>query len=83
MKARQSTYPLRLPHSVKTEVERVAREDGISMNQFVATAVAEKLAAMSTASYFIERQARADFDAFDRIMSRSGGMPPAEDDRLE
>jgi len=40
-----STYPLRLPRSVKAEVKRRAREDGITVNQFVATAVAEKLAA--------------------------------------
>jgi hypothetical protein len=50
-----STYPLRLPRSVKAEVERRAREDGISVNQFVATAVAEKLAAMNTATFFAER----------------------------
>ena len=47
-----STYPLRLPRSVKAEVERRAKEDGISVNQFVATAVAEKLAAMNTAAFF-------------------------------
>ncbi|HLH93180.1 MAG TPA: toxin-antitoxin system HicB family antitoxin [Xanthobacteraceae bacterium] len=37
----ESTYPLRLPRSVKAAVERGAREDGVSINQFVATAVAE------------------------------------------
>ena len=47
----QSTYPLRLPRSVKAEVERRAKLDGISVNQFVATAVAEKLAAMGTAEF--------------------------------
>ena len=57
----QSTYPLRLPRSVKAEVERRAKEDGISVNQFVATAVAEKLAAMGTAEFFAERRERADF----------------------
>jgi hypothetical protein len=36
----------------------------------VATAVAEKLAAMNTATYVAERRARADFAAFDRLMSR-------------
>jgi len=42
----QSTYLLRLPRSVKAEVERRAKADGVSINQFVATAVAEKLAAI-------------------------------------
>lgn len=83
MKRPQSTYPLRLPRSVKSEVERLARADGVSINQFVATAVAEKLAAMSTATFFMERRARADFAAFDRIMDRKGGEPPADDDRLD
>jgi post-segregation antitoxin (ccd killing protein) len=77
-----STYPLRLPVSVKDEVVRRAKADGISVNQFVATAVAEKLAAMNTAAYFGERRDRADWDAFDRIMSREGGEPPGPDDRI-
>ena len=66
----QSTYPLRLPSSLKAEVMRVAKADGTSFNQFVATAMAEKLAAMNTATFFAERRTRADFEAFDRLMSR-------------
>ena len=38
-----STYPLRLPRSIKAAAENLARAEGISMNQFIATAVAEKL----------------------------------------
>ncbi|MEZ5730138.1 MAG: YlcI/YnfO family protein [Burkholderiaceae bacterium] len=71
MSRSQSTYPLRLPASVKEEVTRRAKADGTSFNQFVATAVAEKLAAMNTAAYFAERRDRADWEAFDRIMSSS------------
>jgi hypothetical protein len=78
----QSTYPLRLPRSIKAEVERRAREDGISINQFVATAVAEKLAVMNTVTYFAERRNRADFKAFDRLMRRKGGEPPSPEDTI-
>lgn len=78
----QSTYPLRLPVSIKAEVVRRAKADGISVNQFVATAVAEKLAAMNTAAFFAERRSRADFDAFDRIMARKGGQAPHDDDKI-
>jgi HicB family len=78
----QSTFPLRLPRSVKAEVERRAKQDGTSINQFVATAVAEKLAAMNTAEFFAERRAQADFDAFDRIMRRKGGETPQPDDTI-
>ena len=83
MKQARGTYPLRLPQSVKAEVERRARADGISVNQFVATAVAEKLAAMDTAAFFAERRARADFAAFDRLLRREGGEPPGPDDTVE
>lgn len=82
MKTRQATYPLRLPASVKAVIERRARADGVSVNQFIATA-AEKLAALDTAAFFAERRARADFEAFDRLLSRDGGQPPADDDRAE
>ena len=79
---KQSTYPLRLPHSIKAEVEKQAKADGTSINQFVATAVAEKLAAMNTATFFAERRARADFAGFDRLMHRKGGEPPQPDDTI-
>jgi hypothetical protein len=82
MKSPKSTYPLRLPRSVKAEVERRAKADGISVNQFVATAVAEKLSAMNTAAFFTERREKADFTAFDRLMSRKGGEPPKPEDTL-
>ena len=82
MKTSPSTYPLRLPRSIKTEVERRAKSEGVSVNQFVATAVAEKLAAMNTAEFFAERRGRADFDAFDRLMRRQGGEPPQSDDTV-
>ena len=80
MSSSQSTYPLRLPTSVKAEVVRRAKAEGTSFNQFVATAVAEKLAAMNTAAFFAERRGRADFDAFDRLMQRQGGAPPRPED---
>jgi post-segregation antitoxin (ccd killing protein) len=80
MSRSQSTYPLRLPISVKDEVVRRAKADGTSFNQFVATAVAEKLAAMNTAAFFAERRNRADFAAFDQIMARQGGAQPQPDD---
>jgi hypothetical protein len=76
------TYPLRLPRSLKEEVERLSREDSTSMNQFVVTAVAEKVSALQTAKFFASRKARADYQAFDRIMKRRGGSPPRHGDEL-
>jgi len=45
-----STYPLRLPRSIRAGVERVSKRDGISINQFVSIAVAEKLAMLEADS---------------------------------
>lgn len=82
MTARVQTFPLRLPQSLKSAVEEMAREDGTSVNQFVVTALAEKLSALKTVEAFAERKDRADFDAFDRIMSRAGGQKPDGKDSL-
>jgi hypothetical protein len=76
------SYPLRLPKSLKKAVERLSRQDGTSINQFVAMAVAEKVSALETARYFEDRKVRADFKAFDKIMKRRGGEPPREGDEM-
>lgn len=77
-----STYPLRLPKSVKAEAEKLAREEGISMNQFVATAVAEKLSAMRTVEFFAQRRSKADLAAFRKLLRRQGGEPPRAGDEI-
>ena len=63
-------------------VEKMALSEGISMNQFVATAVAEKLAVLSTASYFAEHKTRAHMAAFRRILTRQGGEALRQGDEL-
>jgi hypothetical protein len=76
------TYLLRLPRSLKKAVELQSDEDGTSINQFAATAVAEKLSALQTAAFFANRKARADFQAFDKLMKRRRGQPPRPGDEL-
>ena len=82
MKKQNSTYPLRLPASLKAAVAEISKEDGTSINQFVTTAVAEKVSAMKTAEFFAERSAEADLEAARRLIRRDGGQPPGPDDRL-
>jgi hypothetical protein len=82
MKTSVSTYPLRLPVSIKAEAERLAAQDGSSFNQFVATAVAEKIAALRTAEFFTGRKGKGNRDAFRRLMTRDGGEPPQPGDEL-
>ncbi len=77
-----SNYALRLPASLKREVEKVARDDGTSLNQFIVTAVAEKLSALRTVDFFEERRARADVEAALEIMQRKRGETPREGDEV-
>ena len=78
-----STYPLRLPRSIRAGVERFSKQDGISINQFVSIAESDKLATIQAQAYFAERSARADMMAFDQLMQRIGGEPPRAGDTVE
>jgi hypothetical protein len=82
MMARTSNYALRLLTSLKAEAEKVAAEEGTTLNQFINVAVAEKLAALRTARYFQERAARADLAVFDQLLARAGEEPPRPGDAL-
>jgi hypothetical protein len=83
MTTRVSTFPLRLPVSLKSAVEKVSKRDGASMNQFLVVAAAEKIAAMETERFFAERRERADDAAFLRILNRDGGGAPRPEDTLD
>ncbi len=83
MTTRVSTFPLRLPLSMKTALEKISQRDGTSMNQFLVVAAAEKIAAMETERFFAERKDRADRKAFRRILNRKGGEPPRREDAIE
>lgn len=75
-----STYPLRLPKSLKDKVAQVAKRDGTSVNQFIAIAVAEKISALETRQFFVERAKQADLDAFRKLLRRRGGEAPRAGD---
>lgn len=83
MTTRVSTFPLRLPVSMKTALEKISERDGTSMNQFLVVAAAEKIAAMETERFFEERKNRADHKAFRRILNRKGGEPPRREDAID
>ena len=79
---KSAAYALRLPVSLKENLAQVAEKEGISINQFITLAVAEKLAVLETARFFNERAGRADMDAFRRLLDRQGGEPPRAGDEL-
>ena len=55
---KKSTYPLQLPTSVKNAAAELARTDGVSLNQFIAAAVAEKVGSIRTATLFLKESTR-------------------------
>lgn len=78
-----SMLSLRLPESLHRKVRELAAKESISINQFITTAVAEKMAALLTEEYLEERARRADPAAFDRILARVPDVPPVPGDERE
>jgi hypothetical protein len=80
---RTSNFALRLQPSLMEEARRVAEAEGVALNQLINVAVAEKLSAMRTASYFAERASRADIPRAVELLNRAGaGNPPIPGDEL-
>ncbi len=77
-----STFPLRLPPGIRSRVERLAQAEGISLNQFIALTLAEKLGASDERAFFAERKAGADFDDLRKFIGRQGGEPPRTGDEI-
>jgi hypothetical protein len=53
----KATYLLRLPLSIKKAAQRLAKEDGVSLNQWIAVAVVEKVGVVETAADFFKKRA--------------------------
>jgi len=80
---RKSNFALRLQSSLLAEARKVAEAEGVALNQLINVALAEKLSALRTESYFAERAARASIPEALRILDRAGvGQPPVKGDEL-
>jgi len=77
-----TTISLRLPESLHKQVQELASQEGISIDQFAATAMAEKLSALMTSSYLEQRAARGDRKLFEQAMAQVSDAPPDEQDQL-
>ncbi len=77
-----SSLSLRLPESLHRKLRELAKRDDVSINQLIATAVAEKTAALLTLEYLEERARRADPKLIDRLLSRVPDVPPVAGDEL-
>ncbi|HTW73021.1 MAG TPA: toxin-antitoxin system HicB family antitoxin [Acetobacteraceae bacterium] len=79
----KGTYPLKLPASIKAAAARLAKEDGVSLNQWIATAVAQKIGVVETAAAFFRRRAgNATADDLRRILDKVPDVLPAPEDAL-
>ena len=77
------SYLLKMPLSVKTVAARLAKADGVSLNQFIAAAVAEKVGAIETADAFLKlRAAKAKPADLMRFLNAAPRAKPAENDKL-
>ena len=83
MTKQANVFPLRLPNSLKAAVVKICKEDGTSINQFVTSAVAEKISATRTADFFDTQSTDADIAEARRLLRRDGGQSPQPYDRLE
>lgn len=75
-------YALRLPESLYRGAQQMAARDSVSLNQFIAIAVAEKVSTLRSADFFAEKAKLADLAAFDRILAAVPDRPPVVDDEL-
>jgi len=80
-----SVFALRLPEDLKDKAASQAAEAGISLNQFIATAVAARVGALSEAErYFAARAARTVPGRGKEILAQAGvGNPPRPDDHFD
>jgi len=76
-----SAISLRLPNSIHDRARLPSRRDAVSINQFVATAVAEKISAMETEVYLAKRARRASRDKFEAALAQIPDREPDEQDR--
>ncbi|MCC7241191.1 MAG: toxin-antitoxin system HicB family antitoxin [Acidobacteria bacterium] len=80
---KKSNFALRLQPSLMEEARRVAKAEGVAVNQLINVAVAEKVSALRTEEYFAERAHRGDVRKALRILKRVGvGQSPLEGDEL-
>jgi hypothetical protein len=75
-----STISLRLPDSLHKTVRKLAEKDSTSINQFITTALAEKISALMTEDLIKSRAELASREKFDKALSKVSDVPPLDFD---
>ena len=80
---KKSNFALRLQPSLMEEAKKVAKAEGVAVNQLINVAVAEKVSALRTEDYFAERAAKGDIKKALQVLKQAGkGKPPVPGDEL-
>lgn len=77
-----SALSLRLPESIHRHIRDIAKREGVSINQFISTAVSEKISAILTEDYLLQRSQRAKKQDFRKILAKVPHRPPLPGDEL-
>ena len=77
-----SALSLRLPDSVHRHIRAIAQKEGVSINQFISSAVSEKISAIMTEEYLEQRARRAKREELSRILDQVPDRPPLTGDEL-
>lgn len=77
-----STLSLRLPESLHKQIRELAQREGISINQFATTALAEKMSALMTQDYLESRAERGSREKFEQTLALVPDGPTMPDDQL-
>ncbi|MGA8869473.1 MAG: hypothetical protein WB510_21030 [Candidatus Sulfotelmatobacter sp.] len=79
----KATYPLKLPLSIKKAAQRLAQKDGVSLNQWIASAVAQKVGVVETAAEFFRKRAgKATGDRLIELLRKAPNVVPDPEDRV-
>ena len=77
-----SAISLRLPDSLHKKVKELAKRDNVSINQFINSALSEKVSAFLTQAYLEERAKKGSREKFKKALSKVADVEPVEGDKL-
>lgn len=75
-----STVTIQMPESLAAQLRETAATAGVTLDQFLNSAAAEKLSAWQTVEYLRERAARAHREDFIAFLDQSPAVPPVAGD---
>lgn len=78
-----NTLSVKLPESLHKKIKEIAKEEGVSINQFISSAAAEKVSAIMTVDYLKKEAKLGKRKDFDAVLKKVPDVVPEPDDRLD